>query len=425
MNDRKLWLLLAPISFYARVGDAPAYPGAGTPTATDSDDFAANDQIINIGKDIPKFGNRQNTFLRYVMDNIARKNTVQETFSHKEEPQQPVMVKYTGVDESSQNTTSIVIENWQRLVDGHRIFFPRTGEIIRVAATPTSSAVSVSATERDFGTNTGGLLKRGDVGYIMTKALPQGSSIGDSREHGLVNYDFQTGIIDEVVRQTGTRAAQRRIDGMPVWQVAFDNTMDRLNRLLEVAMIMSRGIAPTVDTNISVHPIHVSMGIDEWSSSLRYVFNRRVNRFDFDDMLLQLARENDLASWESITLLCSTAFKSQVSSWADARVQLPQDIASLGSTIERIKTGAGHVVDLLPVSFLDRDPLMQGRAWIFNRANIRYRPLVDDLDRDVRYYPDPTADLGNTDFVAGRVIGEFGYEFFNKEGFISIEGMVV
>ncbi len=415
--------------FYARPGDSDVstFPGSGTPTATDTDDFGTNDQIVNLGTKIHKFGRRRTPLLSYLMDGIVQENTEQETFGHLEQPHNPEFVEYTGATESSQ-ASPITIANFNRLVEGQVIFFVDSKRAVRVSATPSTSAVAIAgATNLNFGTLGTPLLTNGEKGILLPRHVEQGSTIGDFVEYGRVQYDFQTSIIEEPVITTGTRAAQRLRSGKGVWQDAFDEVTDGLKRKMQAGFMMQGALAPTAGTS---HPIHASSSVDAWTTLNRFIFNRRFTRFDLEEMILALGRQNEMPSNPDdprpmeLVIPCSKRLKAQITGWASEFLHLTQEERGMfGPEVTRVRVGTGDIVMIMPLDMFDKDPTLEGRFWMFDRRDIKYRALADVENRDIRYFPNATFDPGNIDVNGGRILGEFGLEFFNKEGFASAEGI--
>jgi len=418
----ELFKLLTGIVYYARPGasDVPSYVGSGSPGATDSADFAANDQIINLGTDIHKFGRRKTPLLSYIMGGVQTKPTVQETFGHLEQPHNPEFVEYTGADETVQGNT-ITIANYARLSAGQVIYWIRAKRATRVATTPGGTGVSIAGTQNlNFGTPGTPLLKNGDKGILLPRHVAEGSQIGDFVEYGRVQYDFQTSIVEEPVTVTGTRGAQRLRSRKGVWQDAFDEASDAFNRKLQAGLVLQGGFAPTTPSG-EAHPIHASMSIDAFTTQHRWVFGRRINKFDFEEILLALGRENKFESG-GLAVICGRRLKSTISGWASKFLEFtPEEAATLGVEVKKLLMGTGDELTIIPLDFFDKDPTLEGRFWIFDRGNMLHRPLIDVDDRSIKYYPNPLADPGNTDTKGGRIFGEFGFEFFNPESFASGE----
>lgn len=409
--------------FYIRPGDPsiPVFPGSGSPTAIDTEDKITNDQIVNLSKDIAFFGMKRLPLLRYIMDGITVEATVQETFGHLEDSPNPEFVEYTGSTETVQ-ASPITIGNFNRLTAGAVIHWIRIKRNTRVSATPSTSAVAIAgALNLNFGSAGTPLLANGDKGILIPRHVEQGSTIGDFVTFGRIQHDFQTSIVEEPVILTGTEGAQRLRNDQGRFLYELRKSSDAFNRKLQAGLLYMYGLVPTAGTS---HPIHASVGIDDWTTVHRFVYNRRISRFDVDDIIERLARENDIED-HPVALLCSMKFKSMVSGWAHSHLQFSErENILFGTHVTRILTGAGFIVDLLPMNFFDKDPILQGRFYILNRRNMKYRPLIDVRDRDIRYYPNKTYDPGNVDLEGGRIFGEFGLDFANKEGWACGEGVV-
>ena len=125
-----------------------------------------------------------------------------------------------------------------------------------------------------------------------------------------------------------------------------------------------------------------------------------------------------------LVIPCSKRLKAQISGWATEFLHLTQEeVMTFGPEVQRVRVGTGDIVMIMPLDMFDKDPTLEGRFWMFDRRDIKYRALSDIDNRDIRYFPNVTFDPGNIDVSGGRIFGEFGLEFFNKEGFASAEGI--
>ncbi|MFQ5606330.1 MAG: hypothetical protein ACE5GA_00160 [Candidatus Zixiibacteriota bacterium] len=416
--EKDFWLLLAQ-PYFVRPGEAPEYAhldqaGTGV-TPKDTDDYLTNDKPINIGHQIFALNPDKNRFLSYVMEVAEDAPTSQHKFSHLEEARNPQWVEYTGAD--GDTSTSIIIAKAARLVGRMRLYNPRTKEIILVDSTPTTTTVTVT---RNFGSPGTQSLNYGDKLKIMAPAREQGSSMLDFRSYGRVEITGRTSIISWSVTLTGTSSAERLIDGQDPFEKELMTQWANAASQRETELIFGAKNLDQVLTGGS-HPIHTSEGIDNFVTTHQFVFNGRITRFDLWDIMDEVAKDNAQQNTPvRMALVCSWKLVGLVSGWSLDKVRISPGLQTDGLQIFEIITPRGRF-DLIPVDVLSEDPILEGRAWIVNRNQIRSRPLIGAEDRDVRYLP---VNRDEVDVKEGQIFGEVGWELFHEETFGAIEGLI-
>lgn len=407
--------------FYIRPGDAPEYQHlnqAGTAVgAKDTDDYITNEKPINISHEIFKLNPDQNRFLSYVLEAATVEPTTQHNFSHLEKARNPQWVKYTGADESVQSASTIIIANFGRLVGRMRLVVAETREVILVTATPTSSSVSIS---RNFGTSGTPLLKTGYTMRIMTAAREQGGTMLDYRSFGKVEVSGGTTIMSLSLDMTGTASAEPLIDSADPFMEALTDQWMNAKAQTETELVFGARNADAVLSGGS-HPTHTTQGLTGLISTHKYSFNGRMTRFDFWDLMDELAKDNVQRNKPiRLALVCSWKLLSVVSAWSLTDVRVSTNVKTDGLQITEIQTPRG-TFDLVPVDLLSEDPAFEGLGFIVNRDNIVFRPLIGKEDRDIRYYP---VNQDEVDSKQGQILGEYGWEYYHEESFAMLEGIV-
>jgi len=376
-------------------------------------------QPFEIGAEIYRWNPNEHQLLAWVMRNARRKPTVASRFGHVEKSHLPNWVKYIGnesdgayADESSQQTTGLHFENGNsRLTLYSRLRTPH-GEVIELSADMATTTDVTAGVIRNLGTSGTPLLKVGDWCKIISPGVPEGADMGEGPQQTGVYKTFRTGIIDHPVQMTGTRAAEKFIDGDPFVQ-ALKDAWEASEDQLESAILFS---AHKEDTTTFTYPLHTFTGMETFISTNVWAIDGVMSRMDFWDII---------ATWHKYykgkgAVVCSGELVQLINTWAFHKVLYNQDLKKDGINISQIVTPAKADLDLVQCDLLGQEGNLQGMMLLLPADKIDYRPLIGNQNREIAYLP---VDRDEKDLKEGHIFGEVGFEYRGEQNFGLVTGI--
>lgn len=371
-------------------------------------------QPFQIGSEIYKLDPVKHQLLAWVMKKARYRPTGTKKFGHMSKAPLPNFVTYSGANESTQAVTGLTFTNGStRLTTAFRLYNTRTGEIIRLNAV--MSGNNTQGVTRNFGTSGTPLLKTGDKFKILTPAHTEGRTMGLGITGGEIYESFATEIVDWPVQLTGTKAAERNVDGS-AFENALADAWEASADQMEATLVFG---AKVEDDSTYTYPMHTSEGLVNWIST---------NVWTLDGWITRMQLWSILAEWKNMNknggaLVCSGAFISMVNSWAFSKVIYNQDLQKDGISIQQIECPAGKF-DLIETDLFNADPYLEGTVLLLPNPKrgqgIDYRPLIGEENREIGYMP---VNREEVDLKEGVIFGEYGYEFWGEEQFGVISGI--
>lgn len=372
-------------------------------------------QPFIIGRDIYRYNPNQQQLLSWVMSKGRSRKTETHIFGHNEKAPLPNWVTYSGADETSQEVTGLTFTNGAtRLTQFSRVHVARTGENIYLTAA--MSGNDTGAVTRNFGTSGTPLLRRDDRCKIMFPLKEEAADMGQGLTGGNVWKPFNTSIIENPVQLSGTKAAERHIDGDPFLN-ALSDTWELTQDQLESCLLLGA----KVEDDSGTHPLHSSEGLLNYITTNVTAMSGYMTRMDMWDLLAEWKLWNKLGG----AIVASGQFIQMVNTWAFGKVIYNQDLQKDGIAIAQVVTPAfPNGIDLVEVDLLSQEHHLMGLALMLPNPHkgqgIDYRPLIGNDNRDIAFIP---VNRDEKDVTEGKIFGEFGYEFWGEERFKVITGM--
>jgi len=363
-------------------------------------------QPFTIGRDVYRYNPNRQQLLSWIMKKARSRPTETHIFGHSEKAPLPNWVKFTGSDESSQQTTGLTFENGAtRLTRYNRIYVARTGEVIYLTAA--MSGNNTGAVTRNHGSSGTPLLRKDDKCKILLPLKMEGADMALGLTGGVVYKAFNTSIIEKPIQLTGTKAAERHLDGDPFLSALSDTWEDTQDQL-ESEFLFGAKVAD--DTG--AYPLHATEGYMNYISTHVYALAGYMTRMDLWDILMTWKLWNKeggaiATSGQIIHIINTMAFGKMI--------YTNQDMKADGINIDTVKTPA-MTVDLVEIDLFGQEHNLMGIGLLIpNPAKgqgIDYRPLVANDNRDIRYKP---VNRDEKDAKEGMIHGEYGWEFFGEE----------
>lgn len=372
-------------------------------------------QPFAIGQDIFRLNPNGHQLLSWVMSHARRRPCETKKFFHMEKAPLPNWIKYIGPTETgTQDTTNVDFNNAStRLTGGMRMYVARSGEVIRIPSTATVATNTVSAIARNFGTSGTPNLHNGDMCKLIAPARQEGSTMREGATAGEVVKTFTTSIVDWPVELTGTKAAERNIDGDP-FIVALDDAWEQSADQMESELVFGAYVdddSGSAETN----PLHASEGLMNWISTHQYSLPGFLTRMDLWDIIAEWTKYNKNGG----ALVTSGEVVQLLNTWAFDKVVYNQDLQTDGINIQTITTPRG-TFDLIETDLFGQEENLMGTIMFLPYKGIDYRPLIYHDNRDVAYKP---VVRDEKDTKAGMIFGEYGYEMFGEETFAIATGI--
>ena len=384
-----------------------ALPNALTYTKQmrDSSDAISQEKPLAISDNIWLNDPNENQFLSWVLRQGVKMPVNEHAYGHLEDAPFPNWVTYAGADESDFTTVDDlnVTGAQARLVLGARTYNPRTGEIIRYDANPDAANTTQGVT-RNFGTSATDWMNTGDKLLILPPAHYEGFDMGLGMTNSMVYKSFTTGIISYPVVVTDTEYAEKARGGNPFLR-ALNKSWKQSKDQMEAGLIFG---ASSNDTTGST-PLRSPEGLLNYISTNVWTLNGTILRQDLWDMLAEWTMFNKGGG----AIICSKLFIHMVTNWAFSKVDYNQETQKDGLSIRQILTPDG-LFDLIECDLFNQHEDLAGTILFVPTGKIKYRPLIGDINLDVRYRP---VNEDEKHRKSGEIYGEYGWEFFEEETF--------
>ncbi len=382
-----------------------------TMAVRDSADEISQGKPLAISDNIWMNDPNENQFLGWVLRQGVKEPTFNHAYGHLEDAPFPNWVQYTGPDETDfTKVDNIVIANaMARLVLGSRTYNPRTGEIIRYNASPDAAAMTQGAT-RNFGTSASDWMNTGDFLLIIPPAHYEGFTMGSGMTNTKVYKSFTTGIISYPVIVTDTEFAERSRGGNPFTR-ALGKAWKQSKDQMEGGLIFGASYNLTSGT----FPLRAPESILNYISTNVYALGGTMTRQDLWDILAEWSLYNKKGG----AIVCSKAVIHMITNWAFQKVVYNQETQKDGMTIQQIHTPDG-MFDLVECDLLNQQEDLMGTILLVPTGKIKYRPLIGDINLDVKYRPVTQDEIHQK---KGEIYGEYGWEFFEEETFGAVTGL--
>jgi hypothetical protein len=353
----------------------------------------------------------ENQFLSWILRQGVKEPVFNHAYGHLEDAPYPNWVQYTGADESDFTAVdNLAITNaMARLVLGSRTYNPRTGEIIRYDANPDSASETQGAT-RNFGSSATDWMNNGDFLLIIPPAHYEGFTMGSGMTNTKVYKSFTTGIISYPVIVTDTEYAERARGGNPFTR-ALGKSWKQSKDQMEGGVIFGA----SYEDNTGTFPIRAQEGILNYISTNVYAVGGTMTRQDLWDIIGEWSLYNKKGG----AIVCSKAFIHMVTNWAFQKVEYNQETKKDGLDIQQILTPDG-LFDLIECDLFNQQEDLMGTILLVPYGKIKYRPLIGDMNLDIKYRPVPQPEIHQQ---MGEIYGEYGWEFFEEETFGAITGL--
>lgn len=372
-------------------------------------------QPFQISTEVWKYKPWKYQFLRWFMENSRYRPTTTSKFHHSERPAQPNFVVFIGDDETSQGTTDLVFQNaGTRLSKWSRVMNTRTNEIILFQTDFDSDGITSGDVLRSAGTSGTPLLLKGDVCKILSKGKPEGEDMGKGTQGDVNTYSFRTGIMEWPVQMTGTKAAERTLEGDP-FAVALQESWEQTNDQLESTFLFSGAV--DLNPAYSTYALHIGTGIFPYISTNVFSVDGFLTRFDIWNMIME---------WKTFwkgqggAIVTSQQVITQLNQIAFEKVQYTSEVRSDGIDINKITVPGQGTFELIDCDLLGQDPYLAGLMFFLPGDGIDYRPLIGSENRDISYMP---VNRDEKDLKEGKIMGEFGVELFGEENFAVATGI--
>ena len=377
----------------------------------DTADVVSQEKPLEIGDKIWMHDPNRNKGLAWVLRNGENSSVTEHIFGHLEDAPFANWVEFAGADEVSQGATGLVFKTGHgvRMTTGSRIYFPRTGEILRLTAA--MSTDTTGAVVRNFGRGvTTDYLLTGDKGLLITPGFEQGFTMGDGLSNSMVYKSFATTEISYPVQTTYVENAEKSRGGNP-FKRALRKALKQSKDQMEAELFLG---AIKIDNSTYAHPLTVSEGMDNYVTTNSYSATT-LSRMDLWDILAEWTALNKVGG----AIMCSMAFKSMVTGWAMDKVVYDQETKKDGLDITQVMTPFG-VFDLIEIDLFNQEPTLMGTAFFVPKGHVDYHPLIHDENLDIRYYPISRDEIHSKE---GEIYGVYGWEFYEEEMFAKLSGL--
>ena len=329
---------------------------------------------------------------------------------------------------AASNATTVIIPDYSIIVKGQTLYNKRTGEIMRVSATPTTSSVTVV---RAFGTTAGAAINAGDVLVRMSVAAEEGSSPVDT-------YTSEPWLEYNVVQMkrygwkvTGL-AAKEQVWGVGKESYDREKAARDFMRQIQQSFLFGQYYYGSIST-----------AIHRQSGGLEYFMHKDGSRslnFDVTGEIFSEALFNNImvqyfaraSAGGNKIMLCGTNVFAAMSSWAREKQMIVNDgmTAALGTTISSYLCSTGQKITLMPYEPWTHDGVrglgMKDRAWIIDLDRM-WRVGVPGRPTNVELVTTGTADGNLAGFGVDAIFKELwvedGLKVKNTENFADISGI--
>lgn len=386
----------------------------------DSQDIISQEKPLEIGNKIWMHNPNRNKFLGWALSQGKREPTTNRIFGHLEDTPFPNWVEFAGTDESSQATGGLVLGSGQgaRVTIGSKIFWPRTGQIIRLAETMSTDTTQDVNRNWGRGVSTDYLLK-GDKGLILPPNFPEGFTTGAALSNAMKFKSFNCSEISYPVEVTNVENAERSRGGNP-FERALSKVLKQVKEQQEAELLYS---GQKTDNSNFDHPIGSADGIDNYISTHSYSASS-LSRMDFFDIMTEWLSTNP----EGGAIITSLAFKALITEWALQITQYTIPVigsktgGSLGLEIDQIVMQNGKKIDIIDVDLMNQEPYLMGSFFCVPKGRIHYRPLIHYENLEPRYLPIKQDEIHSR---KGEVYGVYGWEFFEEEMWAKFSGLTL
>jgi hypothetical protein len=361
----------------------------------------------------------RNKALSYILSAGVKESVNVPSFGHLEDAPLPNWVNFAGATETSQGTTGLVItEGSQRLGIGSRVFFPDTDQIIRFDAE--FSGATSGAVTRNYGKGaTTAYLTTGSKGLLLPPSHYEGFTVGAGQTNTKVYKSFNIEIVSWPLNVTDTEYASKARGGNPFAR-ALNKAWDASGDQLESGLLFGAKYNANTGPNLqdATTPLRASEGLLNFCQTNVYAFTDLPTRQD----LWAILGEWTMFNRDGGALLCSKAFKHWIANMAYAKLTVNEIDKAIGFSVDRIMTPDGQF-DLVEVDLLNQHPKLMGMVFGIparGSQNIKYRPLIGDMDLDIRYRPVVQDEKHQ---IMGEIYGQYGWEFAEEEKFLVIKGL--
>lgn len=355
----------------------------------------------------------ENKALGWVMSQGIKESTDEHVFGHLEDAPFPNWVTYVGPDETgSQDTSDLAITGvMARCAAGQRLYNPRSGETMRLTVDPASANVATTVA-RNFGTGVAtSYLLNGDKLLMLPPAHYEGFTTGLGMTNSRVFKSFNTSIVSYPVRVTDTEYAEKARGGNPFTR-ALNKSWKQAKDQMEAELIFGSKVA---DSSTYTQNMHTSEGLLNYISTNVWALNGTMSRSDLWDILAEWTMFNKKGG----AIFCSKYFIHMVANWAFTKVTYDQGTKIDGMSIAQVQTPDG-IFDLIEVDMFNQEVTLAGTVLFVPSGQVKYRPLVGDLDLDIAYSPISRDEVHQQE---GEIYGEYGWEFYQEEMFGVVTGL--
>ena len=280
----------------------------------------------------------------------------------------PVEVIYTGPDGYSGTTP--VIANWAYLRVGDRLFNTRGGEVIRVAAKPTTSAVTVT---RSWGGTELINLQTGDK--LMMLGESQAESLTDTVGRGLLptnDYNYVE-LWEDYCRTSNIAADVATVAGEDLRQEQINDLKSFHRKKIELAFLF--GERAQTDLASDGYYCRTMRGLYRFIQTNVWPLSdvNEFTRLGFDDFITQINQHTP--DKKDRVMVCSGKLIGRVGNWAMGLLQInDQKTKEFGMEVMRYRGLTGGSVDLVEHPLLIGDHLGL-LGFVLEYVNMQYRPF--------------------------------------------------
>jgi len=305
---------------------------------------------------------------------------------------------------ASSSGTTLVIPQYKEIVKGRLLYIPRTGEMIRCTATPSSTSVTVS---RGFGGTTGAALQVGDIAVLCQVAVGEGSGPTDTyssepwtetnyietRRHGWKVTRHAE--IEEVwgpqkiqyEEQKHLKAFRKEIEKSLLWGPKYSGTVDS-------AQMYTSGGIKTMATESGSRSLIV-----DWEG-------QALTRASFDNRLREYF--NNKNGGGRVINLCGDNMITIINNWTNSKLEINNQLTDFfGTQVFRYMATNGETVQFMPHRLWTHKLGLQDQCWFIDLDKLKVA-YVDERLRDITFVT-RAKDSSSEELAAN------GYDYFWRE----------
>jgi hypothetical protein len=278
---------------------------------------------------------------------------------------------------ASDSATTVVLSgnDYKRVVKKQVLFCPRTGEHMRLTATPSSSSISVL---RDISGANAAALVVGDKLFVAPTVMEYGSapvdvvSLEPTTDYNYVEYNRKGWKVDG-------RAQAVQLYGPNALDYAKSDNVRAFMREQELKFLFGTRQRQSEADGTRTYSGGVKyFGTAAGSSALQYDWSgKALTKSQFDDVLQNYFAQ--CGGPKSKLMICGWNMIRIINGWGWNKLTYNDKYQQVGLTVRRYESDFG-IIDLLPHQLWNTELGMESEAWIVDLDSLKRRGLPGRSD---------------------------------------------